>query len=989
MDRMSFRNRVVAVAGLVMGCLAAQAASTLPFTLATPAAATFPVTALGQTSAAQTITIKATNAITIASIFIPQTVNGKQEFLAGTMTGCTLGTAVAAGTSCSIPVTFTPGYAGPRYQTMSITDSTGAVFTVGLSGYGDGPQALMGPGSVSLLAGVSGGQYYSGDNGPIASARFGLPYGYFVDNSTNIYIADYGTGNVRVVYQTGSQLACLIEMSNPTLFGLSAGATSCAGATSAPTPGYVYTLSGDQTPYSATVTTHTHSSTGDNGPAGSAFLNQPSGVAVDNFGNVVIADYTALKVRVIYQGGDAMACVIMMQNPTAFGLSAGATNCAGATSQPVPGYIYTMAGTGSGGITGDGGKASLALMANVAAVAVSPSGDVFVTDNSVQAARTSRIRVIYAGGAAAAALIALENPGTTPVVGNIYRVAGGTFASTGDGGLATSGGLLFSRGITLDADQNVIFSDYSTTAGSLTGKVRVIYVGGTKMANLIALENPGTTAVAGRLYTLAGNAGGTGYTGDGGLASAALLTQPYGVTTTPAGDIYVADFAAYAIRRISAADGKITTQVGGNGQGITTGNAITTAKLWNPWTLIFGSSGTIYFTDPNVYRLRQDGVTPADITFATTTKVGQTSETQYVYHSNVGTQPMTLVSVTPSTDFASVASGSTVYKDCAAGLVLQPGQTCAVGIVLAPQTVGGTITGTLTIRDNSLNVASNSHSVSLTGTATAKVITTTALTTSAATVDFGKSVTFTATVTYDATTVPVTAGPFDGSVTFTDGTTVLGTVTLDATGKAAYTTTALASGAHTITATYSGNTDFQTSNAKVSETIIAPAYTATVSTPAVAIVTGQSATVTVSVATVGGYSGKLTASCGSMPANVTCTFNPASLTFTGKDDTQSLQVTIGTTAATASVRTIGNGVMLAGLLGAPLMAVIFRRRRVMRGIALAVAMLAVLGGSVGCGKGQQNSAAPGTFNVNVLVGDGSTTQTMAVTVSVLGTGWKQ
>lgn len=986
MDRMSFRKVVLAVAALAVTCVAAQAA-TLPFTLATPAAVNFPSTSLGQTSAAQTVTITATRALTIASITIPLTVNSKQEFTVGTVTGCAVGSSIAAGTSCNISVTFTPGYAGPRYQIMSITDSTGSVFTVGLSGYGDGPQALLGPGSVSLLAGASGGVYYSGDNAAIAGARFGFPYGYFVDNSTNIYIGDYSTGNLRVVYQTGSSLACLIQMSNPTLFGLPAGATSCAGATSAPTAGFVYTIAGDQTPYSASVTTHTHSSAGDNGPAGSSFLNAPSGVAVDNYGNIVIADYSALKVRVIYQGGDAMACSIMMQSPTSFGLSASATTCAGATSQPVPGYIYTLAGTGAGGITGDGGKASAALMANVAAVAISPSGDVFVTDNSVQAARTSRIRVIYAGGSAAAALIALENPGTTPVIGNIYRVAGGVFASTGDGGLATSGGLLFSRGIVLDSDQNVIFSDYSTTTGSLTGKVRVIYVGGARMAKLIALENPGTTAVAGRLYTLAGG-NGVGYTGDGGLATSAQLGQPYGVTVTPAGDIYVADFSNYAIRKISAANGVITTQVGTGAQGTTTGNALTTAKLWGPWTLVFGSSGTIYFTDPNVYRLRQVGVTPADITFATTTKVGQTSETQYVYHSNVGTQPMTLTSVVASTDFAVVPANSTVSPDCSAALILQPGQTCAVGIVLAPQSVGGTITGTLTIRDNSLNVANNGHSVSLTGTATAKVITTTALTTSASTVDFGKNVTFTATVTYDASTVPVGAGPFGGTVTFTDGTTTLATITPDATGKAVYATTALTAGTHTITATYSGNTDFQTSNAKLTETIIAPAYTATVSTPAVAIVTGQNATITMSVATVGGFSGTITASCGSLPVNITCSFQPASLKFAGADDTQSMQITIGTTAKVAALPSMRSSTVFAGLFGAPLLAFLLRRRKALRGIALAVMAFAILGGISGCGKGQ-GTAATGTFNVNITVGDGVTTQTQTVTVSVLGSGWKQ
>ena len=72
---------------------------------------------------------------------------------------------------------------------------------------------------------------------------------------------------------------------------------------------------------------------------------------------------------------------------------------------------------------------------------------------------------------------------------------------------------------------------------------------------------------------------------------------------------------------------------------------------------------------------------------------------------------------------------------------------------------------------------------------------------------FGQSVTFTATVTANA---PGSGTP-TGTVTFMDGSTTLGTGTLNGSGVATFSTSGLSVGSHSITAVYGGDTDFTTS----------------------------------------------------------------------------------------------------------------------------------------------------------------------------------
>jgi len=978
----------------------AVAATGPEFTLVNVSATSFPTTVVGQSSAVQTIQVQTTTAVTIASVAIAPSVNGHQEFSVGAVTGCTVnGTApTASGTTCSIPITFSPTYSGPRVQTLTVTDSTGVVFSIGLFGIASGPQGVLSPGNVTTTGGVSGGYYFSGDGGPVASARFSAPYNIAVDAMNNMYIADEVSGNIRVIYEAGAELACLIEVEQPTLFGLSTGATSCAGATSAPVAGDVYTIGGDPTPYSATETAHLKGSD-DNRiataiTATTSTLNSPSGIAVDGYGNVVIGDYNAYKVRVIYAGGASMACMIEIENPTLFGLSAGATSCTAATSSPVPGYIYTLlGGTGAStpGATGDGALANSATMTYAAAIALSPAGDVFLVDDSTQAARTSRLRVIYNRGTAAAALITAENPTvTSPVIGDVYKIAGGTFASTGDGGLATSGGLLYARGLVQDSDGDLIFTDESTTSGSQTAKVRVVYAGGARMATLIGLENNGEAAKFGYLYTVGGSltsgATSVGYSGNGVLATSALMSTAYSLTIDPADDIYVSDYGNYVLRKIDINDGKMTTFAGINTQAVTSGNALTTAALWNPYGMAWGAGGTLFFTDPGVYRVRNDSSGAAAITFTVAAPVGNQSETEVVYESNTGTTAMTLTSIVASTNFAVVASGSSIYSNCTSTTVLQPGQTCAIGVAMVP-TTGGTLTGTLTVYDNSLNITGNSQSVSLTGTSA--IETATSVTTSNTNADFGTNLTFTATVSVSAGQNTTGAATLAGNVTFTAGTITLGTQPINTTtGVATQTYSTLPAGTYTVKATFTPTVSgYSGSSGTVSEVVVAPSFTATTSTPGISVVTGQSVPALLSVVTAGGYTGTITASCAApLPADIACSFAPSSITITG-DSTTSVTLTIGTTA-TASLTHQGpkQAVVWAGAFGALLLLMVPRRRRL--GALMLLALGLVLCGAVtGCGSGSgSNSAARGTFNVNAVFTDGTTTVTVPITVSVLGKG---
>ncbi|HEY1213832.1 MAG TPA: hypothetical protein VGE93_09410, partial [Bryobacteraceae bacterium] len=225
-----------------------------------------------------------------------------------------------------------------------------------------------------------------------------------------------------------------------------------------------------------------------------------------------------------------------------------------------PEIITTIAGTGAAGYTGDGGPATSALMSGgIKGIVADASGDVFFVDGTY-----CTVRVIYEGGATAAQLIAAETGVTSPVVGNIYVIAGmeNQCGTPSNGTLATSAKITPNTGgLGIDSAGDIYVAGTSST-------VWVVYAGGTNTAgtNFISLEASVTNPTLGAIYRVAGSRTGANG-GDGTLATSSVVGL-HGIDDIKfdgVGNMYLADQGNNSIREVSAATGFISTIAGGGG----------------------------------------------------------------------------------------------------------------------------------------------------------------------------------------------------------------------------------------------------------------------------------------------------------------------------------------------------------------------------------------------------------------------------------------
>jgi hypothetical protein len=276
--------------------------------------------------------------------------------------------------------------------------------------------------------------------------------------------------------------------------------------------------------------------------------------------------------------------------------------------------------------------------------------------------------------------------------------------------------------------------------------------------------------------------------------------------------------------------------------------------------------------------------------------------------------------------------------------------------------------------------------------------TTTALTSSAASITTGLSLTLTATVAAaSGTTVPT------GTVTFLDGSTTLGTGTLGTSGTATYTTTALTAGAQSLSASYGGSTTFAGSTSSavtVTVTAGAPDFTVALSPTSGTVAPGQSAMTTVTLTPSNGFDQTVVLSCSGLPTGATCSFSSASVPVNGSAASSTL--TIATVSATAMNYTrqpfnpvAPGGVVLASI-GLP--AVLRRRRtaaRWLRSVLLALlfvgagTLLQSCGGGSGGGSsgggggaGGSGGTAAGTYTVSITATAGSTSHAATYSLTV-------
>lgn len=231
------------------------------------------------------------------------------------------------------------------------------------------------------------------------------------------------------------------------------------------------------------------------------------------------------------------------------------------------------------------------------------------------------------------------------------------------------------------------------------------------------------------------------------------------------------------------------------------------------------------------------------------------------------------------------------------------------------------------------------------------------LASSAAKATSGYNVTFTATVMGNVPVAPT------GTVTFLDGSTTLGTGMLS-NGTATYSTTSLAVGSHSITASYGGDMNYGAAvSPALTETIVAASFSVSYSPNPLVIKLGSSGTTSMTITPNAPYSGTLTFGCNGTSAKITCIFTPTSLTWSAANGT-AVQTSVINIQTTAPVTTAGFGVdTWLGSLSAAFAMLLFARQRklglVYRGLALVIILVASAGAMAslsGCSGGTSATA---------------------------------
>ena len=518
-----------------------------------------------------------------------------------------------------------------------IADTDNSVIRCVAAATGGCFNATLAAGSITTIAGV----YYpstqacnlSGDGGPAISAQLCRPAGVFVDGSGNIYIADTDNSVIR-------------EVTSGNIRTVAGGGTGCTGQTD---------------------------SLGDGCAPTSAQLDLPFGVFVDGSGNIFIADtynslirevaaatdliqtiagtqYDELTTGCLFSGNGVVATTAQLCLPSAVFLDSSGNIFIADTGNSVirevtTGNINTVAGDAAlgAGYTGDGAAATSAQLNFPYGLFVDSSDDIFIadTDNFVIREVSSGTIQTFVGNNT----IAYSGDGKTPTDASLYApggvfldgggnlfiadtynnaireiAAGSTTIQTvagngiagysGDGAAAISAQLYAPSGVFVDNQEDIFIADTENSV------VRCVV--GTASTGCF---NAGLDV--GFITTVAGTAGLAGYFGDGGLATGAELSSPYGVFVDSTGDLFIADTENSVIRCVvgtaltgcfnsQLAVGYITTVAGTAGtecqpagSSCGDGAAATAAQLNFPAGVSGDSQGDVFIADTFDSKIRE------------------------------------------------------------------------------------------------------------------------------------------------------------------------------------------------------------------------------------------------------------------------------------------------------------------------------------------------------------------------------------------------
>lgn len=479
---------------------------------------------------------------------------------------------------------------------------------------------------------------YSGDGSQATSAQLGSITAVAVDASGNVYIADSGNHRIRKVtpagviatiagngsagYSGDGGAATNAQLSSPTGVAVDFAGTLYVGDSNnhrvrkIASNGIITSIAGNGFPgYSA-----------EGGPAATAQLNKPSGLAVDLIGNVYLADRFNYRIRKITTAGSIVtvggngyrgyladggsAAGAQLDQPRGLAMDAGGNlyiadgnNCR-IRKIATNGVITTVAGNGIAGYSGDNGPATSAQLAYQLGVAVNASGELYIADSY-----NHRIRKVAANGI-------------------ITTVAGtGSPGYSGDGGPATSAQINNINNVAVDGEGNLYIADYSNyRIRKVSANGIIATIAGTGAQGYSGDRGPAVNAQVSTLWGLTVDAGGNlymadylnhrirkitangtittvagtgvyGFLGDGGPATSANLAYPTGVAVDLAGNLYIVDGDNYLIRKV-ATNGIISTIAGNGAAGYSgDGGRATSAQLGTTWGMVADAAGNVYLSD--------------------------------------------------------------------------------------------------------------------------------------------------------------------------------------------------------------------------------------------------------------------------------------------------------------------------------------------------------------------------------------------------------
>jgi sugar lactone lactonase YvrE len=674
---------------------------------------------------------------------------------------------------------------------------------------------------------------------------------------------------------------------------------------------------------------------GDAGPATSATLDSPQGLALDTANNLYIADTHNHRIRKLnlttgtlttiagttpgFSGDKASAASALLNLPTALALDASNNLYLADTGNhrirkitASTGIITTIAGTGAQGFSGDTGPSVSAAIDSPTGLALDASNNLFLADT-----HNHRIRKI------------------TAATGIITTIAGnGVPGFSGDTTAATTATLALPHGITIDPAGNLYLAD------TANHRIRRI------------------DATTGVITTVVGD-GTQAFAGDGGPAIAASLDGPRNTAVSPSTLLTLSDTGNQRIRQLEAAPAPATTIHTIGGVAVTAPGTLT---LTAPAIIAYGTgqltatlastpnaTGAITFFDTTeattgtTLTLGTATLTANIVTLPTTTIPAGQHNLTAIYagdQTHSSAQSSTLVlSITPRQLNATITPTTLLYGQAVPGISgtligILPQDASNLSATFTTAATAFSPPGTYSITATLTGPAAGNYAIpspvaTLTINPASTLIT---LSNLVATATTGSSITLTAHIASGTNGIPT------GSVTLLDGSLTLFTTPVSATGDAVFTIPSIAEGAHSFTAFFIGSSNFSpsvsspqlitvgTGPSGSSDFALTPTGTTTQTIPS-----GSSADYTFTVQLQGNMPSPITLAATGLPNLAKASFNPPTLPPGATSNTFTL--TIATPNTTASIAKYLRSITLAFLLS-PIALFTLRPRHRRKGIKL-------------------------------------------------------